>query len=141
MATSTTAKQKFHISRAREATFATDGLRKFFSYRDLGIGEATQGRYHAHVIRAEQLGTEGTGRHLHRLGFQMVYILRGWVTFEYEGHGGVRLEAGDCVLQPPEIRHELTSFSRDLEMLEITSPAEFETEDAPRSAADHSSSS
>lgn len=131
MATATTAKQRFHISRAKDASFATDGLRPFFSYRDLGIGEATQGRYHAHVIRAEQLGEKGTGRHLHRLDFQIVYILKGWVTFEYEGEGNVRLEAGDCVLQPPEIRHELTSFSRDLEMLEITSPAEFETVDAP----------
>lgn len=130
MATSTTAKQKFHISRAKDAGFAKDGLRPFFSYRDLGIGEATQGRYHAQVIRAEQLGETGTGRHLHRLDFQMVYILKGWVTFEYEGEGNVKLEAGDCVLQPPEIRHELTSFSRDLEMLEITSPAEFETLDA-----------
>lgn len=129
---STTVKQKFHVSRAQDARFAVDGLRTFFSYRDLGIGEATQGRYHAHVIRAEQLGEKSTGRHLHRLDFQMVYILKGWVTFEYEGEGHVRLEAGDCVLQPPEIRHELTSFSRDLEMLEITSPAEFETVDAPR---------
>ena len=134
MAKSRTASQKFHISRAKDSRFADDGLRTFFSYRDLGISDATGGRYHAHLIRAEQLGTEGTGRHLHRLDFQMVYILKGWVTFEYEGEGNVRLEAGDCVLQPPEIRHELTSFSRDLEMLEITSPAEFETVDAPANA-------
>lgn len=134
MTTSNTTKQTFRISRAKDARFVQDGLRPFFSYRDLGISEATQGRYHAHVIRAEQLGEKGTGRHLHRLDFQMVYILRGWVTFEYEGQGDVRLEAGDCVLQPPEIRHELTSFSADLEMLEITSPAEFETVDAPRGA-------
>lgn len=131
MAKSKAAKQKFHISRVKEAEFAGDGLRAFFAYRDLGIADATNGRFKAEVIRAEQAGRKGTGRHYHKLDLQMVYILKGWVRFDYEGEGSVTLKAGDCVLQPPEIRHELTAFSKDLEMLEVTSPAAFETMQMP----------
>ncbi|MEN2980405.1 cupin domain-containing protein [Tistrella bauzanensis] len=116
------------IARADRASFAGDGLRAFFSYRDLDIGTATQGRFHAHVIRAEEAVTAGTGRHAHRLDFQMVYILKGWVRFWYDGTGVVDLRAGDCVYQPPGIAHELQAGSDDLEMLEITSPADFGTD-------------
>ena len=42
--------QKFCTARADDAQW-TQGLRKFFEYRDLGISEATGGRYNAHVIR------------------------------------------------------------------------------------------
>ena len=66
---------------------------------------------------------------------QMVYILQGWVVFEYEGQGEVTLRKGTSVLQPPGIRHREISHSDDLELIEICSPAEFETElvDAPDS--------
>ena len=57
----------------------------------------------------------------------MVYVLKGWVTFEYEGEGPVTLEAGDCVHQPPGIRHRELAHSDDLEMLEIVTPANFGT--------------
>lgn len=118
--------QQFTISKANAATFEP-GLRGFFEYRDLGIGEATDGRYHAHVIRATDATTEGTGKHTHTLDFQMVYILKGWAEFWYDGQGTKRVEAGDAVLQPPGIKHDLLACFDDLEMLEITSPAEFET--------------
>jgi quercetin dioxygenase-like cupin family protein len=110
------------------------GLRAFFSYRDLGIREASGGRIGAHVIRAVP-GTESPAQwHTHALEFQMVYVLRGWVEFEYEDIGRVRLEAGSSVYQPPGIRHREIGHSPDVEMLEITSPAAFETTlvDAPR---------
>ena len=57
----------------------------------------------------------------------MVYVLKGWVRFEYEGTGEVLLEAGSSVYQPPRIRHREIAHSDDLEMLEITAPAEFPT--------------
>jgi quercetin dioxygenase-like cupin family protein len=57
----------------------------------------------------------------------MVYVLKGWVRFRYEGVGEVLLEAGSCVHQPPGIRHAEIAHSDDVEMLEITLPAEFET--------------
>ena len=45
-------RQKFCTARAVDAQW-TQGLRKFFEYRDLGIGEATGGHYNAHVIRVK----------------------------------------------------------------------------------------
>ena len=122
---------KFSVSRAKDAHFATDGLRDFFEYRDLGIPQASDGKFNAHVIRARQgTGEAHTDRHLHDLDFQMVYVLRGWVRFEYEGVGEVLLEAGDCVHQPPGITHTERGHSEDLEMLEITAPAVFATRSA-----------
>jgi len=126
----TATKQKFTVNRGKDAVFESGGLRCFFEYRDLGIGKATGGKYFAHVIRAQRPCDKGTGSHYHELDFQMVYVLKGWVEFDYEGQGHVRLEAGDSVLQPPGIRHELTTCSDDLELIEITSPQDFRTVDA-----------
>jgi len=118
--------QGFVVSHARDASFER-GLRSFFEYRDLGIADATQGAVVAHVIRAS--GREFSGQpHLHRTTFQLVYVLKGWIEFEYEGQGRVRLEAGSCVHQPPSIRHREIGHSADIEMLEIVMPAGFATE-------------
>ena len=115
------------VSHAADRAFET-GLRAFFSYGDLGIRDATGGRFAAHVIRAVP-GRHAEGQwHLHRLDFQMVLVSRGWVRFEYEDIGEVLLEAGASVLQPPGIRHREIAHSDDLELVEITSPAEFDTE-------------
>ena len=120
----------FAVSHAREAHFER-GLRSFFEYRDLGIKSCTDGRVEAHVIRAV-LGAPFSGQpHLHNTTFQLVYVLNGWIEFEYEGQGVVRLEAGSCVHQPPSIRHREVAHSDDVEMLEIVMPGNFETEDVP----------
>jgi quercetin dioxygenase-like cupin family protein len=116
----------FVATHARDAVFER-GLRSFFEYRDLGIAKATEGRVVAHVIRAAQ-GTEFASQpHLHRTTFQLVYVLKGWIEFEYEGQGRVRLEAGSCVHQPPGIRHREIGHSADVEMLEVVMPGQFET--------------
>jgi len=121
------------VRHADEAAFET-GLRAFFAYRDLGIRSASGGRVGAHVIRAVPGQHAQPNWHTHTLDFQMVYVLRGWVEFEYEDIGTVKLEAGTSVYQPPGVRHREIAHSEDLELLEITSPAEFETTmvDAPR---------
>ena len=120
----------FVVSHARDAQFER-GLRSFFEYRDLGIRQATEGRAVAHVIRAAGAADFASQPHLHKASFQLVYVLKGWIEFEYEGHGAVRLEAGSCVHQPPEIRHRELGHSDDVEILEIVFPAEFATEEVP----------
>jgi mannose-6-phosphate isomerase-like protein (cupin superfamily) len=110
-----------------QRAFKGGGLRSFFEYRDLGIRKATKGLIGAHVIRARKGHTKGSDAHTHALDFQMVYVLKGWVRFEYEGYGKVRLKAGSCVYQPPGIRHREIAHSPDIEMIEITLPAAFET--------------
>ena len=103
------------------------GLRAFFEYRDLGVADATQGRVGAHVIRARGASETPGEHHRHALDFQLVYVLRGWVEFDYAGVGRVRLSEGSCVTQPPGIDHVELAHSDDLEMLEITLPAHIET--------------
>ena len=114
------------IRHSADDSFA-GGLRGFFEYRDLGIGTATAGKLDAHVIRARAQHEAQPAWHYHDLEFQMVYVLKGWVRFEYEGTGEVLLEAGSSVYQPPRVRHREIAHSDDLEMLEITALAEFST--------------
>ncbi|MBV7408938.1 MULTISPECIES: cupin domain-containing protein [Roseobacteraceae] len=121
--------QAFAISHADSGAFQSEGLRPFFEYRQLGISEATKGAYGAHVIRAVP-GMESSGTwHSHDLDFQMVYVIKGWVVFEYQGQGEHVLRACSCVLQPPGIVHREIRHSDDLELIEITSPATFTTQE------------
>lgn len=83
----------------------------------------------AHVIRAAAGSAFSSQPHRHGTTFQLVYVLKGWIEFEYEGQGPVRLEAGSCVYQPREIRHRELGHSDDIEMLEIVMPANFTTEE------------
>lgn len=122
--------QGFTVAHARDAVFE-QGLRSFFAYRDLGIRKATEGRVTAHVIRAADGAHFSSQPHRHQTGFQLVYILKGWIEFDYEGQGVVRLEAGSCVYQPPGIRHRELGHSDDVEMLEVVMPADFTTEEVP----------
>ncbi|HXV06582.1 MAG TPA: cupin domain-containing protein [Burkholderiales bacterium] len=126
-------KQKFSASYAKDAVYRT-GLRDFMEYRDLGIEEATHGRFRAHVIRVKEDHRGGdqdlhtTGLHQHLCDFQMFYVLKGWIKFVYEGQKAERIfRAGDCVLQPPGIVHNEIACSDDVEVLEIYSPAVHET--------------
>ena len=121
--------QAFTIDHADDGKFVGQGLRAFFEYRDLGIKDATKGKFGAHVIRAVP-GEESPGAwHSHELDFQMVYVTKGWVVFEYEGEGEHLLRSGSCVLQPPGIKHREVRHSDDMELIEITSPAAFDTSD------------
>ena len=120
----------FTVSHLRDAQFES-GLRSFFEYRDLGIAKATEGRVVAHVIRGKPRAPFSGKPHRHQTSFQLVYVLTGWIEFEYEGQGIVRLEAGSCVHQPPLIRHREIGHSEDVELLEIVMPADFTTEEVP----------
>ena len=118
---------KFSVTHTDTTEFKDDGLRPFFQYRDLGIRDATNGGFVAHVIRAKPgMHVEPTLHH-HEVGFQMVYVLKGWVKFHYDGVGEVTLRPGSCVHQPPGIRHTEIDHSDDLELIEIVMPADFET--------------
>ncbi|MDX1375548.1 MAG: cupin domain-containing protein [Burkholderiales bacterium] len=126
---------RFVHDEAAKATWAP-GLRQIFDYRDLGIKDGTGGDYVAQVIRRNGRPSQDAVQqwHVHDCAFQMVYVLNGWATFEYEG-GGVRtIREGDCILQPPRLRHREIECSDDLELLEIVSPADFATRivDGPR---------
>ena len=67
--------------------------------------------------------------HFHKVGFQLIFCYRGWVEVLYEDQGGpIRLQAGDCFIQPPEIRHRVMEASEGIEVIEIGVPADHITE-------------
>lgn len=124
-------RSRFHVNHLTDARFARRGLRSYFEYRDLGIKRATKGKVVAHVIRARPGKAPHGEWHAHDCEVQFVYVLRGWVLFEYEGVGKVLMKAGSCFYQPPNIRHRELSHSKNVEMLEIVSPAAFKTRASP----------
>src|SRR5262245_9821528 len=118
---------RFNVTHRKDGKFARRGLRSYFEYRDLGIRRATKGRVVAHVIRARQGKAPHGEWHYHDCNVQFVYVLKGWVLFEYEGVGQVMMKAGSCFYQPPRIRHRELRHSKNLEMIEIVGPAGFKT--------------
>jgi mannose-6-phosphate isomerase-like protein (cupin superfamily) len=125
----------FRVTHLKGAKFERRGLRGYFEYRDLGIRRATRGKVVAHVIRARPGKAPHGEWHLHDTKVQFVYVLKGWVEFEYEGIGKVTMKAGSCFYQPPRIRHREIRHSKNLEMIEVVSPAVFKTRDAAPPAA------
>jgi quercetin dioxygenase-like cupin family protein len=118
---------QFVVSRAKGAEFETDGLREEFAYRDLGLADASHGDFHAHIIKAKHLNGGHNGLHRHLVGLQFAMVLKGWVSFYYAEHGEFRYEQGDAVTIPGETLHELRDYSEDLELLELTGPAVYNT--------------
>ena len=124
-------KQKFNVDVASKATYQ-NGLRDFLEYRDLGISEASNGEYKAHVLRVKKKfkgdqEMHTTGFHKHMVNFQMYYVLNGWVKFIYDGEGELTFNKGDCVMAPAAIKHNEISCSDNFEALEILSPANHDT--------------
>jgi quercetin dioxygenase-like cupin family protein len=121
-------KQRFALSHHREEDFDL-GLRPYSAYRDLGIAPATGGMVQAHVIRMTKpfSADEVAIPHYHDVDFQMVYVLKGSFTSEFEGQGVHTFHAGSCWIQPPKIKHTVRGYSDDCELLEIVLPANFET--------------
>ena len=96
-------------------------------YRDL-IPDRQGGCFIASHIRIPNGGPVPDSVHYHRVQFQMIYCARGWVRVVYEDQGpSFVLQQGDCVLQPPQIRHRVLECSDGLEVVEIGGPADHET--------------
>lgn len=105
----------FHAGRA--------GMR----YRDL-LPSRWGGRFIVSHITIPDGGPVPDYVHFHKVRFQMIFVRAGWVRLVYEDQGDpFVLHAGDCVLQPPEIRHRVLECSPGLEVIEIGCPAEHET--------------
>ena len=127
---------RLSIAKASEATYVK-GRRDFLTFRDLGFGDASDGRYGAVVINAKESMTESTGWHFHECDVQMLYMLGGWSRMRFEDGTELLLEPGDFLTIPGGTKHNEIETSADLEVLEITSPATMGTVpcDAPDSWA------
>ena len=98
------------------------GRRRFFKYRDLGVADATDGAVRAQVMEAVTGMTEPTGWHVHHCEAQFIYVLKGWVELEFEDGTREKLEQGDSVMIPGEMKHNEISTSDDVEILELSIP-------------------
>lgn len=119
-------------ARAFTFTHASDGAawsqgRAGMQYRDLIPGRLG-GRAIASHIRIPDGGEVPDRVHYHDVRFQMIFCRRGWVRVVYEDQGPpLTMRAGDCVLQPPFIRHRVLESSTGLEVVELACPAEHPT--------------
>jgi quercetin dioxygenase-like cupin family protein len=92
-------------------------------YRDLIPGR-WNGHFIASHIQIPKGGPVPDYVHYHDVRFQMIYCHRGWVRVVYQDQGApFVMHPGDCVLQPPGIRHQVLEASDGLEVIEIGCPA------------------
>jgi len=114
------------IDRSKGAKWIREEIRPQFEYRFFGVEEATGRRYSSHVIRVAKGSKPPVRHHVHPdCEFLLVYVLQGWVKFWYEGEGEIKLNVGDVHLLPAGIKHAVTGWSKNLEMLETTHPADY----------------
>lgn len=115
--------QQLVLSHAGDAAHWGVG-RAGMRYRDL-LPERHGGAFIASHIRILDGGPVPDYVHFHKIRFQTIFCRKGWVQLVYEGQGEpFILEAGDCVLQPPEIRHRVLESSAGAEVIELGSPAD-----------------
>jgi quercetin dioxygenase-like cupin family protein len=111
----------FSLVRAGDAAWKLG--RAGMQYRDL-IPDRQGGRYIASHIRIRDGGPVPDYVHFHAIDFQIIYCYRGWVRVVYEDQGEpFVMRAGECVLQPPRIRHRVLEASPGLEVIELGLPA------------------
>ena len=120
----------FALASGAQAAFTRDGPRADVEYRDLGLAAATDGRIGIKHIRAIMPLPAPTGWHWHDMSAHFVYVLKGWITFRFDGVAGpVTVEAGSGLSQPAGVAHNVVARSDDLEVLEINLPARYGTWD------------
>ena len=96
-------------------------------YRDL-IPSRQGGRFVGSEIQIPTAGPVPDYVHFHKVRFQMIYCAHGWVRLAYEDQGEpFVMRAGDCVIQPPQIRHRVLESGDELHVIEIGCPAIHET--------------
>ena len=120
-----------------EAKYTDGGLRSFFVYRDMGVTPATNGKLRVQLVRAAHKSSEakgGAGFRFHTADVHVVYMVRGWAKFDYDGVDTL-VETGDCVHQRPGIVHNLYDWSDDMEFMEIIIPGDFATTEITPPAA------
>jgi mannose-6-phosphate isomerase-like protein (cupin superfamily) len=121
---------RLSLSEPSDEAFTRDGPRADVEYRDLGLAAATDGRIGGRHVRAIGPFEEPTGWHWHDMTGHFVFVLRGWITFGYDGvPGDVTVRQGACLSQPAGVAHNVVARSDDMELIELNMPARFGTAD------------
>lgn len=116
---------EFVLTRRQDSDWVVG--RAGMQYRDLIPGRLG-GRFIASHIRIEQGGPVPDYVHFHEVRLQLIFCVAGWVKVVYEDQGpAFVMRPGDCVLQPPGIRHRVLECSDGLEVVEVGCPASHPT--------------
>ena len=92
-------------------------------YRDL-LPSRLGGRWVASHIRVANGGPVKDRVHHHAVRLQLIYCLSGEAELVYEEQGpAFTFRAGDLVLQPSGLRHQVLSATAGFEVVELASPA------------------
>ena len=121
------AKAKKLAYASRDTAPLAPGRRSFFEYRDLGVTSATDGWMRAQLTIAKSGMMEPTGWHYHVCDGQFVYVLKGFVDLEFEDGRTLHCTTGDSIFIPGGLRHNEIRTSDDLEILELSLPAQMGT--------------
>ncbi len=96
-------------------------------YRDL-IPSRYGGFVVASHIKVNTIGKVKDRVHFHDVEFQALYCLKGKVKLTYENQEEfILFKSGECILQPPNIKHKVIETYEPLEVIELTMPAEHVT--------------
>ncbi len=118
------ARTTLKLSEPEGATWHVDGPRDNVRWRDLGTAESTHGLVgmrHSRMVKPFEVET---GWHWHDMDAHIVYVLKGWIKFRYDGvKEPVVVKAGACLSQPVGVVHNVVGYSDDLELIEINLPA------------------
>ncbi len=122
-----------HVS--RDTATVLPGRRDYSEYRDMGLAAASGGWMRAQIISSKERPTQQTGMrptpptgwHYHLCHAQIVYILKGFADLEFENGKRVRAKEGDMVFIPGGLKHNDISASADIEVIEMSLPAEMGT--------------
>jgi uncharacterized cupin superfamily protein len=131
-ATQTPAMRLHHAT--QETAPFVPGRREFFTDGDLGVTDASHGEMRAQVMSAITGMTEPTGWPDHVGAGQFLDVLKGWVDLAFETGERLRLEAGESRFIPSGMRHNEIRPSDDLEILEVSMPADMGTVPCDRPA-------
>lgn len=116
----------FSLTRIDHGPPAGEG-RAGLTYRDL-IPDRQGGRFIASHITLPEGGPVSDWAHFHKIRFQIIFCRRGTAQLVYEDQGPpFTFSAGDCILQPPGIRHRVLETSSGFQVVEISCPALHET--------------
>ena len=117
--------EAIRLERSADAPPATG--RAGMVYRDL-IPDRLGGAVIASHISIPGGGPVPDYVHHHDIRFQMIFCHAGWVKVVYEDQGDpFVMRSGDCVIQPPGIRHRVLESGDGLQVVEIGAPAEHDT--------------
>lgn len=120
------------VSREVPTNYTSDGgplSRSFFSYRDLGVSDATGRRIMVEVLKAVE-PADRTGWHTHSMG-QIALILTGKAMIQVEEYVPVALEAGATAYIGCRMRHDVYDVDPDYSLLEVYMPADWDTIPCP----------